>query len=234
MREPPRLIEKSEQFARLAEAHRRLRPSSAALPDLLRALDAQAQSPAHLVTSTTARSTMKWAAVGLGAIGVAAFVGWTLVAPPPDHLPPPVVAPLASPQGAPAAPPQPAASVVVAVADLPSAPAAPRPAPGAPRSTSSAHSDAAKRQREVELIVSARRALSSEDADGCLSFVDLYGREYPAGQFALEAEVMKIEATLARGDRARAAALTRAFLAAHPGTHYEARLLTILSSTESP
>ncbi|MBX3211152.1 MAG: hypothetical protein KF850_03900 [Labilithrix sp.] len=86
----------------------------------------------------------------------------------------------------------------------------------------------------MELIVSARRALSSEDADGCLSFVDLYGREYPAGQFALEAEVMKIEATLARGDRARAAALTRAFLAAHPGTHYEARLLTILSSTESP
>lgn len=87
-------------------------------------------------------------------------------------------------------------------------------------------------RRELELIALGREALSKGDTRACLDAMDLHDREFPSGQFALEAKVMRIEAAFAAGNRSGARQLARDYLAANPNSPYEARIRSLLSSPE--
>ena len=231
MTAPRRLLEDNEVLARLVAADARHAPSAAALQSLLDELD-----PAPPPTPTGPRSPRRWPAIA-GAAGVA-LIAVAAISLSRGAVAPPATIPVADlPASPPPAPSPvvvpPAASAVpsVAIADLPNVrlepPVAPLAAPpsAAPRGSV---------RREIELIDAARRALSAGDPGATLGSVDAYDREYPAGQFAAEARVMRIEASAARGDRAAAERMARAFLAANPGSPYAARLRSLVSAMEVP
>ncbi|MDF2698443.1 MAG: hypothetical protein K0S65_6827 [Labilithrix sp.] len=88
-------------------------------------------------------------------------------------------------------------------------------------------------RREIELIIAAREALTRLETDRCLAAVGAYEAEFPSGQFTLEAKVMRVEATGARGDLARARVLARDFLAKNPSSLYEERVRSLLASLEA-
>lgn len=77
---------------------------------------------------------------------------------------------------------------------------------------------------ELALLETAKRALSAGAVGQCLAALDRHDREHPLGAFAQEAAVIRIEALLARGDRASARALADRFLAAHPASPYALRI----------
>ena len=106
--------------------------------------------------------------------------------------------------------------------------------PSAPASSAVRPSESHARsvRRELELIALARAALTNGDVRACLAALDLHDREFPAGQFALEAKVMRIEAAFAAGDRNGARSLARDYLAANPSSPYDARIRSLLSSLE--
>jgi len=78
--------------------------------------------------------------------------------------------------------------------------------------------------RELSSLDAARGTLARGDAPGALARLDAYGRAYPRGRLALEAEVLRIDALeqSGRGDAAR----TRAelFLRHHPHSVLAARV----------
>ncbi|OJY16060.1 MAG: hypothetical protein BGO98_25795 [Myxococcales bacterium 68-20] len=234
MKVPRRLNEESELFAKLVADMKRDRPSPEPLERLLGAINAMPDiepEPAKL----GGKKLFLLASAALLAVGAATLMAQSL------------------PAGAPSAPgvmadtPAPEVVVVVpapahevpstSVADLPDVPppagsfgsraaaarAVPTAAAASPPSTG----------QEFEIIVAARRALTGGDHDRCLSLVALYEREFPTGQFALEAKVMRVEATAAGGERSRAAALARELLAREPKNPYEARLRSLLTTIEA-
>ncbi len=87
-------------------------------------------------------------------------------------------------------------------------------------------------RREIDLIGAAREALTKDEAHECLAAVRAYEREFPSGQFLVEAKVMRIEATAMSGERGRARTLARDFLAKNPRSPYDARMRSLLDSLE--
>jgi hypothetical protein len=69
---------------------------------------------------------------------------------------------------------------------------------------------------EVELFDAARHRLRSGDPSGALGALGDQLRQYPAGNLALEARALRIEALEGAGQRQRAVAEARAFLAQNP------------------
>ncbi len=53
-------------------------------------------------------------------------------------------------------------------------------------------------------------------ATDALRILDRYDREFPRGALQPEATAARVEALMAKGDRARAKAIAEQFLAAHP------------------
>jgi len=233
VRGPRRLNEESELFAKLVADMKRDRPSPEPLEKLVKAISAMPD-----VEPKSAKFGGKNWLVFVGA-GMLAAVGVAVL----TARPFPVGARSAS--GATAAPP--ASEVVVAgpppAGEIPSAAVAELPDVPSPAASSaqgaatgglppSAASRPPSSRQEFEIIVAARRALTRSDASQCLSLVAQYQREFPTGQFALEAKVMRVEATAARGERGRAAALARDLLAREPENPYETRLRSLLTSIE--
>jgi hypothetical protein len=81
---------------------------------------------------------------------------------------------------------------------------------------------------EVALLDSARRSLINGNAAGALTALDKHGRDFASGSLGAEAAVLKIDAMVARGDRAGAAAAARAFLAAYPQSPHAGHVRDVL------
>lgn len=80
---------------------------------------------------------------------------------------------------------------------------------------------------EVARLDAARGALSARDPDQALSTLDAYARSYARGTLRPEAERLRIEAWLAKGDAARARSLARGFLRVYPQSPYAANMRRI-------
>lgn len=130
----------------------------------------------------------------------------------------------------PPAPEEETAPPVVAIADLPPAPAAPvrvlrpvaiAPAPAAtsaPRGVS----------EEIALIDRARAALSAGNTAHAERELAAYDTRFADGELVLEAKLARIELHLARAEHAQARELCERFLREHPRTAYERRVRALL------
>ncbi|HTQ04351.1 MAG TPA: hypothetical protein VMI54_10860 [Polyangiaceae bacterium] len=129
--------------------------------------------------------------------------GPAVTAAPEPKIPPPA-------RGAPiAAVPDAATSEAVVPAPGPSSAAFPPEAP-----TTAAPENAVL--VESRRVAHVRALLQQHDTDGALTELDALDRTLPGGVLAQEREALRIEALLARGDRARAREEARRFLARHP------------------
>lgn len=124
--------------------------------------------------------------------------------------------------------PDPAAAPVIAseeIAPIVGSANASKPPVGKPKGSAGSDTLAA----EVAAIDGARNALRSGDAAGALRLLDAYGRDFPKGSLGLEAQVLRIEALDASGQKQKARALAERFLAAHPNSVLAPRLKAVLS-----
>jgi TolA-binding protein len=81
---------------------------------------------------------------------------------------------------------------------------------------------------EMAALDAARQALTAGDAPRALRAMDDYDRRFPGGMLGPDAAVLRIEA-LMHGDRAEAARLGAAFLAAHPTSPHAAHVRALLA-----
>ncbi|XXY45867.1 hypothetical protein WME91_38275 [Sorangium sp. So ce269] len=211
---------------------------------------APAPAPAAQAAPGKLLAIAKWSlgtAIGVGLLGA----GVALLRPP---APPAAAAPSGAPPAALAPPAAGEPPAPVAPAPAPSGPvtspplqtsALPGPAPATvaspPRSTSAAPrarsapvapADALREQ--VAIIDRARDALGAGDAAGCLSELDAYDRRFPRSAMGEEATVLRIEALIRLGDRARAADLGQRFLASRPTSPHAAGVRALLGATTDP
>lgn len=73
---------------------------------------------------------------------------------------------------------------------------------------------------EVRMLGDVRSALAAHDPARGLVVLDTFATLYPTSELTAEAEVLRIDAVLARGDRALAGELATTFLAARPKSPY--------------
>jgi hypothetical protein len=181
------------------------------------------------------------AALGLGAGAIAWGVGRTSESstPVPANPAPAITAPAAA-AAEPAAPPAtPAAALAAPTAEPTTAPASTARAqrvPGAtvaraPSTTPSpatAAPPSGNLAEEIATIDRARRALYDHDAHGALRALDEHDRRFPQGALGPEAQVLRVEALLAAGDRPGAEALGGRLLAASPSGPQAERVRALL------
>jgi hypothetical protein len=237
MSEPRRLLEEggSEVELALLRSARHDAPSAGARRRTLVALGL-AGSVGATVTTTTAASTattalLKW--IGVGVLGGMVTVGTVAV------VQPGVAnerAQVASKGFAPEATRKAAVARQITTAEAPPQPAAP-PADEAPSARPSAapadppHASAKPSLAdEVAALDVAREALAAGDAGRTLRALDQHDQRFPGGMLGPEAMVLRIEALILRGDRASAARLGEAFLAAHPRSPHASRLRSLIGS----
>ncbi|WP_437963012.1 hypothetical protein WME76_48305 (plasmid) [Sorangium sp. So ce119] len=216
-------------------------------------------APAPKAAAGKLLTLAKWglgAVIGAGLLGA----GVALLRPPaaPSAAAPPSEPPAASAQPVATAPPvadePPAASAQpVTPAPAPSGPvtrapiplqasASPSPAPAAvaspPRPTGAASrarsapvAPADALGEQVAMIDRARDALGAGDAAGCLAALDAHDGRFPRSAMGEEATVLRIEALIRLGDRARAADLGQRFLASRPTSPHAAGVRALLGAT---
>jgi hypothetical protein len=85
---------------------------------------------------------------------------------------------------------------------------------------------------EIAALEGARRALAGGKPGAALRALDDYTRNYPERRLGSEATVLRVEALLAAGERARAVRLGEDFLRSHPNGPYEKRVRSLIA--ESP
>jgi TolA-binding protein len=83
---------------------------------------------------------------------------------------------------------------------------------------------------EIVALDEARSALRDRQPARALAAIDDYARRFPGGMLGQEAAVLRIEALMAKGDRAEAARFGRRFLAAYPASPLAPRVRTMLDS----
>ncbi len=118
-----------------------------------------------------------------------------------------------------------------AVEDLPTASSRPSPQ-GASRRTMEADVKDSFRE-QLALVESARHALAEGRSGECLEMLRRYDATYPAGLFAMEVRIVRIEALIAAKQSERAASLARELLASDPNGSYATRLRAILSQMDA-
>jgi hypothetical protein len=129
------------------------------------------------------------------------------------------------------------APAVAPPAPIPSGEARVEPVRAAPRASASAAPDRTARgalSDEVASLDAAHRALDAGDTAGALRAIDAYDRRFPGGALATESMVLRIEVLARSGDRASAARLGEAYLAAHPRSPYAARIRSLLGQPPAP
>jgi hypothetical protein len=103
----------------------------------------------------------------------------------------------------------------------PSAKVAVRPRPASAPSSSLS--------RELQALKQAHDALARGNPNGALSALDDYHAHFPQGALGAEETVIRVQALLARGDRARATAIAHQFSTAHPDSLYARRVELLVS-----
>jgi hypothetical protein len=162
------------------------------------------------------------AALGLGsvsALGVWAGVHFTSL----DSEDVPPAAPKAA-QKAPLVTAKPAPEAPVLSVDA--LPTAETPKAAVP-SRSPAHEEDAL-SLELSAIESARAALGRRDYSRALRLLDEYAKRFPKAHLTAEATVLRIEALTARGDKAAATRIGKAFLSRDPNGPYARRVRSLL------
>ncbi len=177
----------------------------------------------------------KWIGIGVIAMG-AVTASMTL----PDRLeePRPTVPPVVSVAAPPPSPMQTSlAPVALAVPEQePERPVAPPPVAPVPARASSATpaSSASILAVETAALDEARAKIASGDPNGALALLDAFDARHPRAMLRDEAVVLRIESLAASGERARATALARSFLAQHPESPYARRLRSRLDLGTAP
>ncbi|HEX6273480.1 MAG TPA: hypothetical protein VFZ53_10575 [Polyangiaceae bacterium] len=82
---------------------------------------------------------------------------------------------------------------------------------------------------EIAALEGARRALAGGKPNAALRALDEYGKSYPERRLGSEATVLRVEALLAAGERARAVRLGEDFLRSHPNGPYEKRVRSLIA-----
>jgi hypothetical protein len=254
MSEPRRLLEAGGDFERsLLGAWQDEKPSPRARAELLAlagltATAATAATTGTVGAATAAGGSIAPKAAGLGgvalakwlAVAVAVLLAATaavvatrhdtapvLVAPRSTEAPP--LATAALPVDAPA-PPLAGAPLAPTVPVAPTAPvAAPRaavPKPHDPPAPTSTLAD------QVSAMDRARAALEEGDAARALRLVDEYEAHFRGGAFQQEADVLRVEALVRRGDRAGAQRAGARFLAAHPQSPHASHVRALLEGPD--
>lgn len=182
--------------------------------------------------ATKAILLAKWtmlAAVTTASIGTAVYVVETRVEknetiPVAAAVAPPVLKPVATPVASVAPPVAPAEEKVEAVEE-------PKPVvtavKAAPVVSAAKTVTVDPLREELGLVEDARRALAAGDASTALRQVDEHARRFPSGAFAVERDVIRIDALAAAGRRDEAASRARDFLAHHPGSAQARRIAKI-------
>jgi len=168
-------------------------------------------------------------------VGAAAVIGYVQLSPqaPEPREVPAVVAPRA------AAAPKPAARPVapVAPAAAPEEPASERPVAVASNAQKAPRVAEAPQKRglseELGSLDRARQALVSGDAGRSLRLLEEYHRRFSRPKLGTEAAVLRIEALVANGQRARAGELGAQFLARHGKGPYERRVRSLIGESKS-
>lgn len=184
---------------------------------------------------STGKGLLTAAAFGaLGALGAFAVLDYRT--PPADEpivpAEPAPLAPTLGPSASRPASPTPSAATASSEREAKPPAAAPKARPELPR-TLPAKSSSNTLANELKAIDAARQALASRDAHGALRQLEQYRRNYPRGNLRTEAAVLRIEALAARGDRASAARLARAFLESQPKSPYTRRMQSLLARLSS-
>jgi len=84
---------------------------------------------------------------------------------------------------------------------------------------------------ELEAIEGARAALTRGDASRALKLLDQYAARFPKPRLGAEATLLRIEALVARGDRATATRLGKAFLEREPRSPYARRVRSLIGES---
>jgi len=85
--------------------------------------------------------------------------------------------------------------------------------------------------RELAKVDGARDALLRGEPAAALRMLEQYNAEFPGGALRTEAQVLRIEALAARGDRAQVARLGGAFLAQQPNGAYARRVRALMGAS---
>jgi hypothetical protein len=177
-----------------------------------------------------------------GAIGAAAITAGVSFWPAAHSSPPASSArpALTAPQANPVAPQAPALRLDepppnapgVAPAEPPSVTPSrgPAPAEGAPAAAPVASQSLAD---ELAMLETARRALVRGEPRRTLSVLDEHAQSFRRPRLLTEAAVLRIEALVASGDRARASRLGKDFLARHGNGPYERRVRSLIGDQRS-
>ena len=215
---------------RLLEVARRRRALPAQRAAVLSALGVGVATTAAGAAGTASLATKLvgialLASVGTGVVLVHSASEKAAVAPPAASVAtPPKVAVTASPEPS-AASPEPALALEPASeASEPSAKLAAKPK-AAPSASSSL-------SRELQVLKQAHEAIARGNPNGALAALDDYHARFPQGALGAEETVIRVQALLARGDRAQAAAVAKKFSAAHPDSLYARRVERLVSGVE--
>jgi len=84
--------------------------------------------------------------------------------------------------------------------------------------------------RELQALKRAHDALAAGNPSGALAVLDDYHTHFPQGALGAEETVIRVQALLARGDRARATAIAHQFSTAHPDSLYARRVEALVSN----
>jgi hypothetical protein len=215
-----------ELEARLLNAARAERAPAATRARVRAAVGLAAGAGALAATGSAAALTtaglLKFAVIGVAggllAVGIARYSAEPAPTKPPQA--PPAVA-SAGPSASASARPAPQVEIVA------SARASAKALPPSPPPTSApapAESSAPSLGIELAVLDEARTALRAHDAAGCLRVLDRYDRQFPVGQMAAEAMVMRIDALVQSGNRPAASQLAKAFSKANPRSPLLARV----------
>jgi hypothetical protein len=178
--------------------------------------------------ATGSSSMWAWVSVGLVGMAVAGGVGGVRAWHRAHREPTPVVAsPPVSTATAPAA----------AAATSPVPPAAvleptlgPTPAPRRARGAT----PSGDLREEIELVDSARRAVSAHAGAQALEILRRYQGRYPSGSFRPEATAIKIEALMTLGRDVEARSLAKQFVAEHRGSLLATRVAALVGLADPP
>lgn len=253
MSEPRRLMKGGgSEFERLLlRSAQKDAPSADLRPKTLAALGLGAGIVGAGSTATAAAAAGKVAAkigilkwIGFGVLSGVVVVAAAGIAPrlsAPPATPAPIVAAEAPVSPAPrqaANAPARAAEEAPAPPEAEPAPASPPPAADpasarkadAPRAHTSAEPERSALTEEIASLDVAREALASGNAARALQALDQHDRAFPHALLGPEATVLRIEALAQRGDRAGAARLGEAFLAAHPRSPAASRVRSLIGA----
>jgi hypothetical protein len=86
---------------------------------------------------------------------------------------------------------------------------------------------------ELRLLESAKAALREGRANAAADTLSDHARRFPAGELAVEAELLRIDLALVRGERSRASATARRLLALPSAAQYRERLEALLRNDEA-